>query len=458
MVQMIAHNLSHEVSQNPRIRIATDICRTLHAAGFEAWWVGGCVRDFVLDPQKIPSDIDIATNASFAQVQKVFPEIIAIGRAFGVGLLNNGGFSFEIATFRKESDYSDRRHPNQVGPGSMEEDSQRRDFTINALYFDPLNHTIADFHGGLKDLERKVIRCVGNAQERLYEDPLRIFRLFRFASNLDLAIEPSTRDAAQRLVSELKFVSKERFLLEISKLKPHALKNFTQLAQHTLSELIGVPLQDRTRIPSSLTLPSQAFQHSGTLLVLMCIWQSSSNDIDWAARLSDWPLTLEDKAHIEFIRRVNLGRFSIPIQEQSCPDFLNEIRWLSKQNRIRVCDADWIFSATPTPNQQNSHFLKLSLPLLRQDDAQISIGQAFTKLVSARAKPLHKELQHWAHDKSPETLGWARLISEVIILMDLCNVPVETRPASLSQVATGRLETVCKLAEKMSGLNTKRRQ
>ena len=97
----------------------------------------------------------------------------------------------------------------------MEEDSQRRDFTINALYFDPLNHTIADFHGGLKDLERKVIRCVGNAQERLYEDPLRIFRLFRFASNLDLAIETSTRDAAQRLVSELKFVSKERFLLEI---------------------------------------------------------------------------------------------------------------------------------------------------------------------------------------------------------------------------------------------------
>ncbi|MEY2986594.1 MAG: hypothetical protein RJB13_115, partial [Pseudomonadota bacterium] len=442
MVRIIAHNLSQEVSQNPRICAAIEICRTLRADGFEAWWVGGCVRDFVLDAQRIPTDIDITTNAAFSTIQDVFPGIIAIGKAFGVGLLKHRGFNFEIATFRKESDYSDRRHPSQVGPGTMEEDSQRRDFTINALYFDPLSHKIADFHGGLEDAQRNVIRCVGNARERLYEDPLRIFRLFRFAANLGLSIETSTMDAAQELVSELKFVSKERFLLEIAKLKPHALSRFTQLAQRSLEELTGIPLPLSAGYPSDVKLPLDAFRFSGTLLVLMCLWLGASSEVDWAEHLSDWPLTLEDKSHIEFIRRLTQGQFVLPEQHQTCTEFSNEMRWLSKQNRIRVCDSDWIFHAIPYRNRQKSLFLTLLIQLLRQNDPKTPIGQAFTQVVSVRAKPLHKELQLWAKDKSPEALGWARLVTEVIILLDLCGLPTEGRPQAFQHAERGRLKSV----------------
>ncbi len=458
MVRMIAHNLSREVSQNPRIRAALEICRTLRTQGFEAWWVGGCVRDSILEPQQTPSDIDIATNASFAHVKNIFPDVIAIGRAFGVGLLRHSGFNFEIATFRKESDYKDRRHPSQVGPGSMQEDSQRRDFTINALYYDPLSHTIADFHGGLDDLQRRLLRCVGDARERMYEDPLRIFRLFRFASNLNLTIESSAKEAAQQLVSELNFVSKERFLLEISKLNPGALGTFAHLAQHALSELTRLPLPKDEGFSSNLELPKDAFRFPGTVLALMCYHQSSSFKVDWVAPLSDWPLTLEDKSHIEFIKKVSTEWFSIPSPHQESSKFLTDIRWLSKQNRIKVADADWIFKSITAKSDEKNCFLKLLLPLMNRSEPQLSIGQAFTSLASERAKPLRKELQLWAKEQSPEALGWARLITEVIVLLNLSGVAIESRPLELQIAEKGQLEPVYKLAEKMTELHKKQRR
>lgn len=456
MVRMITHKLSSDMSQNPRIVSAIEICRELRHAGFEAWWVGGCVRDFLLEPQKIPSDIDVTTNASLTQIQAVFPHVISIGRAFGVGLLKLGEFSFEIATFRKESEYTDRRHPSQVGPGSMEEDSQRRDFTINALYFDPLSQRICDFHGGLDDIEHKLIRCVGNARDRLFEDPLRIFRLFRFAANLNLTIETSSMDAAQELVGELKFVSKERFLLEISKVKPHALNKFAQFARAALFHLIGAPLVTDVSHSSHLELTADAFHFPGTLLALMYYRQCTPSDSNWATRLSDWPLTLEEKSHLDLMQRVSLAQFSIPKTNDECALFLSEMRWLSKQNRTKVCDAGWIFESTPTQNNQDNSFLKLLLPLFKHVNSQATLGQAFELLVSSKAKSVRKELQIWATNKSPEVLGWARLISEVVILMDLCAVPLENRPKALISTEAGHLQSLYELAEELSRQKAKR--
>lgn len=458
MVRMITHNLSTNVSQNPRIRAATEICRTLHDENFSAWWVGGCVRDFLFEPDSVPSDIDIATSASLSDMRKLFPDIIAIGRAFGVGLLRCGDFTFEVATFRKESDYADRRHPSQVGPGTMEEDSQRRDFTINALYFDPLTHTIADFHGGLEDIQQKILRCVGDAGLRLQEDPLRIFRLFRFAANLKLEIDKSTLDAALAYVSELKFISKERFLLEISKLKPHSVEKFSLLATSALTELMGIPAPKQRSIDSKFHPPMDAFRFPGTLLALMCLRQCHPLDENWAAALSRWPLTLEDKAHIELISKVSQAQFYISHSQEKCCFFLEQMKWLFKQSRIRASDVNWIVKATPAHQGPELDFLGFLLELISHSDPDLTLSQALERATSARAKPLRKELQLWANEKSPEALGWARLIVDVIILMDLTGVSSELRPSPLREAASGKLSAICELAESLAKMKTKRRK
>jgi len=146
------------VSKDPRIVAALSLCRKLQANGWAAYWVGGAVRDLLMNTKHVPSDIDIATDAPYDEICRILPDTRAIGKAFGVGLASTGDHSFEVATFRKESDYADRRHPSQVGPGTIEEDSERRDFTVNALYFDPVSGMIIDFHDGVADLNDKIIR------------------------------------------------------------------------------------------------------------------------------------------------------------------------------------------------------------------------------------------------------------------------------------------------------------
>lgn len=222
---------------------ATEIVRRLQEAGFEAFWVGGCVRDFLLG--RDPQDFDIATNATPEQGEKLFPKTIPVGRQFGVLLIVEGGHQFQIATFRAEADYKDGRRPETVRFSHAREDAIRRDFTVNGLFFDPIANQLHDWVGGEADLRAKIIRTIGAPEERFGEDHLRLLRAIRFAAQLGFEIEPTTFGAVQRLAEKIRLVSAERVRDELNKLfaPPHAARGLTLLHEsglmaHVLPELV----------------------------------------------------------------------------------------------------------------------------------------------------------------------------------------------------------------------------
>lgn len=190
------------------------VLTSLYDAGFEAYLVGGCVRDWIRgEPIK---DYDVATSATPEEIEKIFPKVIEVGRAFGVmKVIAENGRQIEVATFRKESDYQDHRHPSHVEFSSILEDASRRDFTINAFYYDLKTGQVLDSFDGLTDLKNKVIRAIGKPEERFTEDALRLLRAVRFASRFDYTIEAGTEAAIQKLSSLISKVSIERVRDEI---------------------------------------------------------------------------------------------------------------------------------------------------------------------------------------------------------------------------------------------------
>ena len=173
---------------------AVEVVRQLRAAGFEAVWAGGCVRDQLLGLN--PKDYDVATNATPEQVREVFGrrKSIPVGAAFGVIAIvgpREAGV-VEVATFRRDVGYSDGRRPDAVAFTTAEEDAQRRDFTINGLFYDPVDERVLDFVGGQADLKRGIVRAIGDARERFTEDKLRMLRAVRIAATFDFDIDPTT--------------------------------------------------------------------------------------------------------------------------------------------------------------------------------------------------------------------------------------------------------------------------
>lgn len=196
--------------------IAAGIVKRLQDSGFEAFWVGGCVRDFLLGRE--PGDYDIATNAVPDEIERLFPKTIAVGRKFGVMVVVERGEQFQVATFRAESDYQDGRHPSQVSFGDPQADAIRRDFTINGLFYDPARKTLRDWVGGEADLKARIIRTIGKPEERFAEDHLRLLRAVRFAAQLGFEIEPETLTAVRTLAPKIKTISAERVRDELVKL------------------------------------------------------------------------------------------------------------------------------------------------------------------------------------------------------------------------------------------------
>jgi poly(A) polymerase len=195
---------------------ATSIVRRLREAGHTAYFNGGCVRDMVRGVE--PADIDIATTATPEQIQALFLRTIPVGVQFGVIIVVEGDHQFEVSTFRSDEAYVDGRRPTGVRFGSPEEDAQRRDFTVNGLFCDPLTGEIIDYVGGRSDIERKLIRCIGEPQHRFTEDKLRLLRCVRFASNLGYEIEEQTFAAVREMAGEITIVSAERIRDELIKI------------------------------------------------------------------------------------------------------------------------------------------------------------------------------------------------------------------------------------------------
>jgi poly(A) polymerase len=195
---------------------ALKIVTRLRDNGFTAYYVGGWVRDLLLKEKS--TDIDIATSAHPEDVMRLFKMTVPVGVQFGVVLVIEDGVQFEVATFRSDGQYIDGRHPTNVHFSSPAEDAQRRDFTINGMFWDPVEKKIIDFVGGEKDLKQGIIRAIGDPKARFEEDKLRMLRAVRFSTRFDFPIEAGTYSAIKALSSQIDVVSQERVRDELVKM------------------------------------------------------------------------------------------------------------------------------------------------------------------------------------------------------------------------------------------------
>jgi poly(A) polymerase len=228
---------------NPR---AVEIVARLQQASHTAYFAGGSVRDQLLGLEA--KDYDVATSARPEEVQRLFPRVTDLtGKSFGVVRVLHGDETFEIATFRQDGPYQDGRRPESVRFATAEEDAQRRDFTINGLFFDPVADRLIDYVGGEADLRAKIIRAIGRPADRFAEDQLRLLRAIRFATRLHFTIEPETWAAICAGATSIRSISAERVRDELNRIftahKPEFgldLLNDSGLLREVLPDVAGL--------------------------------------------------------------------------------------------------------------------------------------------------------------------------------------------------------------------------
>jgi poly(A) polymerase len=294
---------------------STTIVQNLRQRGYQAFLVGGCVRDLLLGRE--PKDYDVATNATPEQVMTIFPETYAVGAQFGVVLVpmpeplaerdvasnvftensdrvdvgaSTHAHAVEVATFRSDIGYSDGRHPDEVRfSQDPREDVARRDFTINGMLLDPVSGEVLDFVGGRKDLEAKIVRAIGDPERRFAEDKLRMLRAVRFAARFEYVIEPGTFAAVQKLAGEISAVSRERVRDELTRMltEGHARRAFLLLDESGLLRevLPEISAMKGVQQPPQFHPEGDVFVH--TLLLLENLPYPCSPALAWGALLHD---------------------------------------------------------------------------------------------------------------------------------------------------------------------------
>jgi poly(A) polymerase len=266
---------------------AYSIVKILQHSGYQALWVGGCVRDQIL--KKEPQDYDIATDATPLQIEALFPKTYPIGKNFGVILVNHKNHVFEVATFRTESDYTDGRRPNTVEFSTAEADAQRRDFSINGIFFDPITEQYHDFVRGLQDLRRGVLRFIGDPNQRIKEDHLRILRAVRFANRFQLEYTPETKKAIAQHASLVVHVSPERIQDELTKIlkDPHRAQAFKDLDYFQIGQKILPEVWATKKTPQPADHHSEGFVFDHLLSVIQILPPGLCTSVYWAALLHD---------------------------------------------------------------------------------------------------------------------------------------------------------------------------
>jgi poly(A) polymerase len=319
---------------------AEALCATLRAHGHRALLAGGCVRDLLLNtPAK---DFDIATSARPEDVEALFNKTVSIGKAFGVIAVMRPEATYEVTTFRRDGPYLDGRHPSTVSFTDEIEDAKRRDFTVNALFFDPEEQRVLDYVGGQEDMARRVIRTVGDPYARFREDHLRLLRAVRFAARLDYVIEPETMHAIRVLAPDVLTTSAERIRDELLKIltegaarRGFELLDECGLLEQVLPEIAAMKGVDQ---PEVFHPEGDVFVHT---LLLLDKMENPTPELALAALLHDVgkppTQTFEDRIRFnlhekvgaemaeEICRRLRLSRHTI-----------ERVRWLVEQHmRLR---------------------------------------------------------------------------------------------------------------------------
>lgn len=275
----------------------------LRGAGHEALWVGGCVRDALLGIAA--KDVDIATDATPDAVQRLWPEAASpVGAHFGVVLLRLGGVHIEVATYRTDGAYGDARHPDSVTFGSRHDDAARRDFTINALYYDPLDETVFDPVGGIDDLRRGIVRAIGKPADRFREDALRLLRAVRFAARLQMRIHCDTLAAIRENAPAIERISAERIRDELVRIltQPHPDRGLQLLDETGLLECVLPEVAAMKNVPQPARFHPEGDVFTHTVLSLRNLPSEPSVALALATLLHDVgkPPTIEFADRIRF--------------------------------------------------------------------------------------------------------------------------------------------------------------
>ena len=293
---------------------AREIIHRLRESGHEAYFVGGCVRDFILN--QTSSDYDIVTSARPEEVIKLFPRTVAIGAKFGVVAVIIDNHPFEVATFRSDDVYEDGRHPSRIHYSTAREDVFRRDFTINGLLMDPDTGDIIDYVNGRFDIDNKIVRTIGNPEKRFREDYLRLLRAVRFAANLHFDLEPATQDAVKREASNIRHISVERIREELNKIltRGGARRGFelmmqTDILQNILPEICRLKGVEQ---PPRFHPEGDVWQHTLKMLELLPADGEREKNIclAWGTLLHDVGKALtrsEDEKGVHFYGHVQQG-------------------------------------------------------------------------------------------------------------------------------------------------------
>jgi poly(A) polymerase len=319
--------------------LAINVVRRLRDQGFEALWAGGCVRDELLG--RTPKDYDVATSARPEEVQHLFHRTIAVGAAFGVVEVlgprtPSGPLKVQVATFRADVSYSDGRHPDRVVFSSAREDALRRDFTINGMFFDPLENRLIDYVRGQEDLQAQVLRAIGEPALRFAEDKLRMLRAVRLATGFGFTIEPATAAAIGSMARQILVVSAERIAEELRRLLtyPQRARGVSLLDEMGLVAVLLPELLPMKDLPQGLPAAPTGDLWNHVLRVLELLGPNISFPLACAALLHDVgkPRTVgRTPQRFTFYHHESIGR-----------DVASEVsrRWkLSNEERQRI---EWL--------------------------------------------------------------------------------------------------------------------
>lgn len=320
---------------------SVQIINQLRKAGHEAYWAGGCVRDMLLGRE--PKDFDIVTSANPDQIEDVLEHTIPIGKQFGVILAIKNGHKFEVATFRSDAGYSDGRRPDAVTFTSAKEDALRRDFTINGMFYDPIEDKIIDYVGGQKDLDAKLIRFIGDPHERILEDHLRILRAIRFKNEFNFQYEPETYKALVKHVALSDKVSNERIGEELNKMlftKPISAP-FNDMEDIGVLKIIFPELQDMKGVAQPYQYHQEGDVWNHTMKAVDTIEDTASLAVRWGVLLHDIgkPETFELKERIRFDRHVEASKniaHKILTRLHFSRKMVEEVKWLVEHHMMMV--------------------------------------------------------------------------------------------------------------------------
>lgn len=325
------------------LQTSIGIIKKIRSHGFNAYWAGGCVRDILLGIK--PYDFDIVTSAKPEEVKEIISKTYEVGKQFGVIVARINGYNFEIATFRSEGKYSDRRRPDKVFWSSAKEDAQRRDFSINGLFYDPINKKVIDYVNGQDDLAKKVIRFIGNPSDRIKEDHLRLLRAIRFKNTLGFQYDKRTWEAVKNNAYLVESVSKERIRDELNKMlvNKSRSKSLVDLEQSGLLQYILPEVNRLKNVPQ----PDQ-FHHEGdvfthTVWALKSLPKKSSITLVWAVLLHDtgkpdtisFPKTKSDRIRFNKHVKYSAGIATKVARRLKFPNVERElIVWLVKNHMM----------------------------------------------------------------------------------------------------------------------------